>query len=95
MGFWKSPDGSTQAIVHHADGDPLIAMMSTGFSDSAHNAYFVAAARDDIPRLVALVERLSEVLEMRPNDGRSGRCGIRLSNDSWCVLNYRHDGEHE
>lgn len=23
--------------------------------------------------------------QARPNDGRSGRCGIRISGDAWCV----------
>jgi hypothetical protein len=34
------------------------------------------------------------VLQMRPNDGQSGRCGIRISGDAWCVLDVGHEGEH-
>jgi len=30
----------------------------------------------------------------RPNDGRSGRCGIRISGDHWCTLDHGHAGEH-
>lgn len=32
--------------------------------------------------------------QARPNDGRSGRCGIRISGDAWCVLDVGHGGEH-
>lgn len=33
-------------------------------------------------------------LDERPNDGRSGRCGIRVSNDHWCILDVGHGGDH-
>lgn len=29
----------------------------------------------------------------RPNDGRSGRCGIRVSGDKWCVLDHGRWGD--
>ena len=32
--------------------------------------------------------------EQRPNDGQSGRCGVRISGDAWCVLDVGHEGEH-
>jgi len=31
----------------------------------------------------------------RPNDGRSGRCGIRLSGSVWCTLDHGHTGVHD
>ena len=30
----------------------------------------------------------------RPNDGRSGRCGIRVSGHHWCTLDHGHPGGH-
>ena len=39
----------------------------------------------------AIIWRLRE---QRPNDGRSNRCGIRVSGDAWCTLDVGHDGEH-
>ncbi len=39
----------------------------------------------------ATIRRLRE---QRPNDGRSGRCGIRISGDAWCVRDIGHGGEH-
>jgi hypothetical protein len=39
------------------------------------------------------MERIS--LLTRPNDGRSGRCGIRMSGTNWCVLDVGHEGDHE
>jgi hypothetical protein len=42
----------------------------------------------------ALVKLDGHYTDKRPNDGRSGRCGIRISGDAWCVLDVGHDGEH-
>lgn len=48
------------------------------------------------PKWAAEIIRLIREIgnRARPNDGRSGRCGIRLSGDAWCVLDVGHGGEH-
>lgn len=37
--------------------------------------------------------KLGVIPPVRPNDGRSGRCGKRLSGDCWCLLDEGHEGD--
>lgn len=62
-------------------------------------AAFEACSRDGRPCGCGTAAKNARALAMRfraqrPNDGRSKRCGVRTSNDSWCVLDVGHDGEH-
>lgn len=52
-------------------------------------------AESDILWLIKEVDSLRAALaRCRPNDGRSGRCGVRISGDLWCVLDLGHPGDH-
>ncbi len=38
-------------------------------------------------------EKRDRASRLRPNDGRSGRCGLRIDSEHWCALDHGHSGE--
>lgn len=87
-----------------SSGEQMVADMTPNASWSNRTApaigtaVFIAQSREAIPRLIAMVRerdaRIAKLEHERPNDGRSGRCGIRISGDEWCVRDVGHEGDH-
>lgn len=85
-GSWQCPTCGVVLIPHDAAVllDAVLTVSYPAWRDNPTQlAWFTAAAKGG-----------HVLAQERPNDGRSGRCGIRISGDEWCVLDVGHGGKH-
>lgn len=75
-GLWTAEDGKQQVFpaVISSDGDPSkagtwLVAAGTGSADPESNAEFIAEARTAMPRLVAAIQRLSELADEWEQEG--------------------------
>ena len=80
---YKSVDeGFVLKYMEVVDDDVIIAQVEAPFSNNAEDGVFIAHAREDVPWLVAKVEKLWEMLdEQARRDGDCIECGCWMSQD--------------